>query len=100
MLLTVGFALLLTLYFIYAHYLGGIDGLPPLPEEYLPSDSHIDLPPYRPNFVDERLTMAFGQECPEIRRPIRLEIHSKRVLLSTEDFHIIRDRVRKGQAQF
>jgi hypothetical protein len=106
LLLALGFALLFGSYLIYAAYLGGIDGLPPLPESCLPSNEPAELPGPRPNLVDERLEMAFGKGCPELFRPIRLEVHSKGVVLSTDDFHIMRQgeldaagKVRDGQVR-
>jgi hypothetical protein len=109
LLLALGFALLFTLYLTYAHYLGGIDGLPPLPEACLPPPSGDDLadlsePPR--TWVEERLVMAFGEACPELRRHIRLELHSKGIVLATDDFHIMRSderdvdgKVREGQVR-
>ncbi len=96
-LLALGFALLFGLYLLYAHYLGGIDGLPPLPEACLPSLDSVDLPAPRPNLVDERLTMAFGERCPELSRPIRVELHSRGLVLSTDSFVPERGGERDGQ---
>ena len=106
MLLALGFALLFASYLVYAYYLGGIDGLPPLPESCLPSKEPADPPGPRPNLVDERLEMAFGKACPELGRPIRLEVHSKGVVLSTDECYIMRQgeldpagKVRDGQVR-
>jgi hypothetical protein len=88
-LLALGFALLFTSYLIYAHYLGGIDGLPPLPEYLEPTSTSVEPPATRPNWVDERLAMAFGEGSPELRRDNRLEIHEKGLVISTDHFNII-----------
>ena len=90
LLLALGFALLFTSYLVYAHYLGGIDGLPPLPETCLPSPEPIDPPERRRTFVEQRLAQAFGEGCPELKRIIKLEIHANGVVLSTDDFHIMK----------
>ncbi|HZT80599.1 MAG TPA: hypothetical protein VFA26_10265, partial [Gemmataceae bacterium] len=88
-LLASGFALLLTVYFVYSHFLGGIDGLPPLPEPYFPPPGGVVAPPPAlPIAVDEKLKMAFGLECPELKRAIKLEVWSRGLVLSTDDFSI------------
>jgi hypothetical protein len=97
--LALGFALLFGSYLVYAHYLGGIDGLPPLPAAYLPSDEHPAAPQPRRNLVEERLVMAFGEACTELSRPIQLEIHSRGVVLATGAFSIERDGERDGQVK-
>jgi hypothetical protein len=102
LLLALGFALLFSSYLVYAHYLGGIDGLPPLPEIDRPSPEPMDPPQYHPNWVDERLEMAFGPGCPELKRDDRLEVHEKGIVLSTDHFHAItigEDRDRAGQVK-
>jgi hypothetical protein len=100
-LLALGFALLFASFLVYAHYLGGIDGLPPLPEAYLPQPGDpVDLPPPRPSQVDERLEMAFGGACKELLRPIRLEVHSHGIVLSTDSYVIERDGPHIGQVRF
>ena len=38
LLMTLGLVLFLASYLGYANYLGGVDGLPPLPEGYWPKD--------------------------------------------------------------
>src|SRR5262249_1102937 len=72
-------------------YLGGIDGLPPLPESCLPSEADLDDLSEPPRtWVEERLVMAFGGACPELGRHIRLELHSKGIVLATDDLHLCR----------
>jgi len=88
-LLAVGFVMFSTAYFCYAHFLGGIDGLPPLPSDYLPISFGLPrpLPPPRPlNSADSKLRMAFGDECPEVRdRKIKLELSKSGMVLATQD---------------
>ena len=45
LILVGGFALFLVGYAIYSYFLGGIDGLPPLPPEMLPVDGYLAGPP-------------------------------------------------------
>lgn len=92
-LLALGFALLFALYLVYAHYLGGIDGLPPLPAAMLPPpDGGPVEPPMKPeNDVDGRLTQAFGVNCRELSRAYRFEVHSRGVVLATDEFIIEED---------
>ena len=49
---------------VYAHFLGGIDGLPPLPEEFWPQPNLVetDPPPLRENEADRKLRLAFGED--------------------------------------
>jgi lipopolysaccharide export system protein LptA len=92
LLLVVGFALFFTTYEIYAHFLGGIDGLPPLPEAYWPSDEPpIDLSklPVRKNEADLKLSQAFGEDCQEVKeRTIKLVVSTRGLVLAANQFTI------------
>jgi hypothetical protein len=92
-LLALGFALLLVTYLTYSRFLGGIDGLPPLPEAFLPPDNaDSDRSLKRPTaLVDERLAQAFGIGCNELNWPIRIEVPSKGMVLATQSFKIEND---------
>ncbi len=94
-MLVVGFALFFTAYRIYAHFLGGVDGLPPLPEGYGPpiagSDEFPPLPPERINEADRKLRQAFGDDCPESKRTIKLETRAKGLVLAADSFQILED---------
>jgi lipopolysaccharide export system protein LptA len=75
LLLAAGVVLFIAAYVAYAHALGGIDGLPALPERYSPRP-HGDTPPSRgPSVtpIEERLQQAFGVGCPELKMPIKIE---------------------------
>jgi lipopolysaccharide export system protein LptA len=92
LLLAGGFSAFFMAYLCYAHFLGGIDGLPPLPEDYgpvaLPTD---DLPaaPGRENSADAKLRMAFGDECPEAKDwKIKLELESRNMVIATQDISV------------
>jgi lipopolysaccharide export system protein LptA len=87
-LLVLGFALFVTGYFSYAFALGGIDGLPPLPPEYLtPLDPAKPLPPGRTSLSEEQLREAFGLDCQELKRPIKLQLSRNNMVLAAEDSH-------------
>jgi hypothetical protein len=94
LLLVVGFALFLGAYLVYAHFLGGVDGLKPLPDEYGPIAEDI-LPPEpvreRDSTIDEKLRLAFGDNCPELKRKTNLEIGSRGMVLSIGDFKALPD---------
>jgi lipopolysaccharide export system protein LptA len=90
-----GFVLFFSGYAVYAGFLGGIDGLPPLPAEYLvPVDGSPDpeLPRKpRTSALQEKLRQAFGNNCQELNYPIKLELHAKRFVLASEQFTIEED---------
>lgn len=92
LLLVMGFAVFISAYTVYAGYLGYIDGLPPLPPEYEPCDCGIVdngvQPPARENEADRRLRQAFGEECPELKRTIKLEVRARGVVLAADQFKI------------
>jgi len=84
-LLALGFALFVTGYFSYAFVLGGIDGLPPLPEGYGKLDGPLPpLPRFDPPKVERLLRQAFGLECQESKRPIKLELARNNMVLASE----------------
>lgn len=98
-LLAIGFVAYLLLYLGYSRtFLGAIDGLPALPPEYAkpPEGQVIGEPDDRPQQtkLDTKLKMAFGENCDELTRPIKLELHSKRMLLAADDFAVINGKVR------
>ena len=59
LLLGLGFALFLAGYVVYAYFLGGIDGLPPLPITLRPSGNSGSLPPPPPDDVE----IALWEKC-------------------------------------
>ena len=75
-------------YEVYAGFLGGIDGLTPLPEEYWPQEGEPrPLPPITAmtNPADRKLQQSFGEACPELQRTIKLEIKSRGLVLAVDD---------------
>ncbi len=100
-LLAAGLLCYLTCYFGYARsFLGAIDGLPGLPEEYrrpAPGDvPSVFVPRDKPKPVEEKLKLAFGRDCPELGRPIKLELHSRSMVLAAAEFQLTPD----GRARF
>jgi lipopolysaccharide export system protein LptA len=85
-LLLIGIAMFGTSYAGYARcHLGTIDGLPTLPEELrrpVDSNRHIESPPPRTSRVEAKLRQAFGEECQELKHPIKLELNSKSMVLA------------------
>jgi lipopolysaccharide export system protein LptA len=96
LLLAAGFVVFLTAYLVYAHFLGGIDGLPPLPEAYSPI-APSDDPPRTPsvtqeNSVDNKLRMAFGNAYDEVKnRKIKLELQQRGIVLAAQEAKILED---------
>lgn len=92
LLAVTGFAALAAAYFAYSLVLGGIDGLPPLPEEYLPADKFAGPQPsaIRPrNSADQKLEQAFGLGWEEsLKCSLRLDVKAKNLVLATKDFTI------------
>lgn len=92
LLLVMGLAVFITAYAVYARNLGHIDGLPPLPEDFEPSadggTSNPDPLPSRENEADRRLRQAFGEECPELKRTIKLEVRMRGIVLAADQFKI------------
>lgn len=95
LLLVTGLAVFVTAYVVYAHFLGlgRIDGLPPLPGEFGKLDGPPDDAP-RPameNVADQRLRQAFGEECPELKRALKLEVRKRGAVVAADQFTIEQD---------
>jgi lipopolysaccharide export system protein LptA len=95
LLLAAGFIVFLGCYFLYAQILGGIDGLPQLPENYRPTNDPTSLapePPPRPEGeADIKLRKAFGPECPKLGDCKIKMVLQKGLVLATQDFAIMPD---------
>jgi lipopolysaccharide export system protein LptA len=96
LLLVAGFSLFFITYLVYARFLGGIDGLAPLPQAYWPGvrDPEVQPLPRRENKADFQLRRAFGQDCVEVKRSIRLEVAAHNLVLAAQDFTIVDGRVK------
>lgn len=92
-LLALGWILFVSAYTGYSAVLGGIDGMPPLPQAYWPRQTS-ELPPIpeRPaSRVVARLQSAFGAECPEIHRQIKVEVATRGMVFAADHFKIETD---------
>lgn len=88
LLLCLGWTLILGFYLGYGFVLGSIDGLPPLPKGLMPhSREHLPPLPARPaSRVVSKLQLAFGPDCPEVGRQIKIEIGSKKMVFAADQF--------------
>lgn len=95
LMLVAGFALFFGAYQIYNYFLGGIDGLPPLPAGYarLASNdrSARDVVPRTTNDIKERLVLAFGADEEIANCPIKLDIRMRGLVLAAKEYKILTD---------
>ena len=97
LLLLGGFAAFFTAYQVYSAFLGGIDGLTPLPEDYWPVADGSQAPmPMAPlvNLADRKLQQAFGEACEELRRNTKLEVRNRGLVLAVDEFTPVDGKVR------
>jgi hypothetical protein len=90
-LLTVGFVVFFLSYAGYSSLLGGIDGLPPLPDCYLSKIEDIgDIPAPRViqkhALIEDKIKQAFGPNCDELNHVIKLDLHARRAVLTAQVF--------------
>jgi len=90
LILGFGFTLFMTLYFVYAWFLGAIDGLPPLPYAFSARAKETLPPlPVKPTSrVVTKLQQAFGLDCPEVQRKIKIELNSRSMVFAADSFQI------------
>ncbi len=77
---------------VYDYYLGGYDGLPPLPEQYRPNPTgDVAISDPRDPETDQKMRIAFGNavdDFHESRRKFILNSVSRSLLLSVDHFTI------------
>lgn len=75
---------------VYGFFLGNVDGLPPLPKTYEPVTQidDIDPPEDIEGTTERKLKMAFGIDCEELRREIRVNVNSKKFTFSAGEMDI------------
>ena len=93
LLLFVGFAVFIAAYLTYAQFLGGIDGLPQLPEHYRPhaDTSEVDPTPPEPPRINDairKLQMAFGPDSDALKLLTKVEVQPRGLVLATDLFQI------------
>lgn len=94
MLLVAGFGTLTALFLVYAHFLGGIDGLPPLPPEYWPiagPELPLEPPAERRDEAVRKLVLAFGERSDVLKLAIKLDMTRRGMVLATDDFKILEE---------
>jgi hypothetical protein len=85
----------LTAYSVYAGFLGGIDGLTPLPQAFWPSNHPIvpdEALVQSLNSADTRLQQAFGESCPELQRGTKWRNNSMVLAadeITTDEGHVV-----------
>ena len=90
-LLAFGVVLFCAGYMVYSSCLGGIDGLPPLPDADCPNLNPLALPTLPPSHslkLDEKLVLAFGPDCRELKWPLKVEMNQKSMVVAANEFHI------------
>jgi lipopolysaccharide export system protein LptA len=95
LLLVGGASLFFAGYLLYAAFLGGIDGLPPLPAAYLPGTPPVLFEPPT-SLRDQKLALAFGEDCQELRRQFRIEVSQHDFVLAFENYYIEKGGKRDG----
>jgi hypothetical protein len=88
----------IALFMVYLGYayssVGRIDGLPPLPEIYWPNPEGPDErppPTHIKSKLEELIKQAFGNDCPELKRAIRLALPARNMVLAAEQFQVAPD---------
>lgn len=94
-LLVGGFVVFTLVYVLYTlTALGRINTLPPLPDQYKPSQGDDTSPvvrtprPLRPTPLERKLEMAFYPGCEELKWPVLLELNSKSMVIAAWKFEI------------
>lgn len=90
LLLLSGFAAFISAYVVYAFWLGGIDGLPPLPRDYQPPEGNVIDPsaenPRPTPEAERKLEHAFGPGWKEeLKCNLWFEVRARNLVLATKD---------------
>src|SRR5579862_103652 len=80
-------------YAIYAFFLGGIDGMPPLPGQYLNANKPLQfIPlPLTEAEIDRKLRLAFGKDCPQLKKHFRFEVRKRIMVVAADDMSFKED---------
>jgi hypothetical protein len=85
LLLGLGALVFLVGYGIYAFFLGAIDGMPPLPEDFFPGPLRFIESTPQSSDVDEKLIKAFGPKCPQLSKRIKFEVRKKHLAIAASE---------------
>ena len=88
------FGVFVTVYVGFAYFLGGIDGLVPLPARFapLPDDGTEIAATERPETsADRKLRQAFGEDSPEGKCRVKLEIEARGLVLAAQENEVLPD---------
>jgi hypothetical protein len=91
LILVIGLLVTLCSFAVYSVFLGVIDALPPFDINKLPKPGEEEICTLQgtgEGEVDRRLILAFGQNCKELQRPLRLWLPDKGIAFATGEFLI------------
>lgn len=88
LIMIAGTFLFLAGFIVYDYFLGGYDGLPPLPEEYLPIVGPITPMVADDSERDQKMRLAFGADSDEARREFVFDSRTRAMLLAVDKFEI------------
>jgi len=86
LLLVIGLCVSFCCYAVYAFFFGIIDGVPALPEDMLPRPG-VTIVRVEP-VTNQKLEMAFGVGCEELRRPLKLWMPDKGIAFAFGEFTV------------
>jgi hypothetical protein len=86
MILVIGLCVCVCSYAVYAFFFGIIDGMPALPVDMLAKDGPPITP--LPPVTDQKLELAFGINCEEVRRPLKLWMPDKGIAFAFGEFTV------------
>jgi hypothetical protein len=88
LILVASLLLFLTAFGVYSFFFSGIDGLPPLPSDCLRAEDLTIDGPTAPNERELKIIQAFGKDCEELHRPIKLLVKDRGVVIAAGQFSI------------
>src|SRR5262245_54598636 len=93
----IGLLAFASIYLGYTRLMGSLDGLPPLPDDFKANAGpRPAAPSVKRTSTDPKFQLAFGADCIDLRFPVRREMKSRGVILSTYHFEIVTTGARSG----
>ena len=85
LLLSAGLLVFFAGYLVYAFFLGRIDGMAPLPPEFI-GDGGTSTPEPLPESseIERKLIQAFGPGCPQLKKDLKVEIRKKDMVVAAD----------------